>query len=96
MSSAREMISSGTHHSDGHLRKNAIGPPAILFLLITSAAPLYAMLFNVPVGINGSGFGAPSVYYRKLSPDRFQDVGRFVHHEVGDSLPETSPMPAGD
>jgi hypothetical protein len=37
-----------------------------------------------------------AVYYRKFSPDRYQGVGRFVHHEVGDSLPEISPMPAGD
>jgi hypothetical protein len=56
MSSARELISSATHHRGGQLRKHAIGLPAILFLLVTSAAPLYAMLFNVPGGINGSGF----------------------------------------
>lgn len=61
MSSVRDRKNSSTaHRSGGQLRKNAIGLPAILFLLITSAAPLYAMLFNVPVGVNGSGFGAPS------------------------------------
>lgn len=60
MSSAPEMTSTAAHQQGGQLRKNAIGLPAILFLLVTSAAPLYAMLFNVPVGIDGSGFGAPA------------------------------------
>ena len=59
MASIRETSSPTTHHH-GQLRRNASGLPAILFLLVTSAAPLYAMMFNVRVAINGSGFGAPS------------------------------------
>ena len=47
MASVRE-TSSRTIHHHGQLRRNAIGLPAILFLLVTSAAPLYAMMSNVP------------------------------------------------
>lgn len=60
MPSVREMISSGSRRTGGQLRNNAIGLPAILCLLVTSAAPPYAMLLNAPVGVKGSGFGAPS------------------------------------
>lgn len=44
------------------LSRNALGLPAILFLLVAGAAPVYAMLFNVPVGVLGSGWAVPSAF----------------------------------
>lgn len=60
MSTFREALGAGPDRSSHKLRRNAIGLPAIVFLLVTGAAPLYAMLFNVPVAVTGSGWGAPS------------------------------------
>ena len=43
------------------LRKNAIGLWGVLFLTVTGAAPISAMLFNTPISVGfGNGVGTPS------------------------------------
>jgi amino acid transporter len=45
------------------LHGKAIGLLGVLFLTLTGAAPMTAMLLNVPIVIgNGNGFGAPAAY----------------------------------
>jgi hypothetical protein len=34
----------------------------VLFCIVTGAAPLTAMLFNVPVAVNGGGYAAPAAF----------------------------------
>ena len=48
--------------SSGKLAKGALGPVQVLFLIVTGAAPLAAMVFNVPVTVLGSGFAAPAAF----------------------------------
>ncbi len=48
--------------SAGALQKGALGPVQVLFLIVTGAAPLAAMVFNVPVTVLGSGFAAPAAF----------------------------------
>jgi amino acid transporter len=49
--------SAGTHH----LRAGAVGLSGVIFLAVTSAAPISAMLFNAPIAIGyGNGIGAPA------------------------------------
>ncbi len=43
------------------LRKHAIGLWGVLFLTVTGAAPISAMLFNTPISVGfGNGVGTPS------------------------------------
>src|SRR5690348_8334684 len=43
------------------LRRNAIGLFGVLFLTVTGAAPISAMLFNTPIAVGfGNGVGAPA------------------------------------
>ena len=43
------------------LRKHAIGLAGVLFLTVTGAAPISAMLFNTPIAVGfGNGVGAPA------------------------------------
>jgi amino acid transporter len=44
------------------LAKGALGLPQVLFCIVTGAAPITAMLFNVPVAISGSGYAAPVAF----------------------------------
>src|ERR1700738_494412 len=44
----------------GSLAKNAVGLPSVLVLIVTGAAPITAMLFNVPVAVSGAGSAAPA------------------------------------
>jgi hypothetical protein len=45
------------------LRKGAIGLGGVLFLTVTGAAPISAMLFNVPIVVGyGQGVGAPAAF----------------------------------
>ncbi|WP_433800601.1 APC family permease [Actinomycetospora sp. CA-084318] len=46
----------------GRLADNALGLPSVLFCIVTGAAPLTAMLFNVPVAVNGGGWAAPAAF----------------------------------
>src|SRR6267154_3785482 len=45
------------------LRKGAVGLGGVLFLTVTGAAPISAMLFNVPIAVGyGNGIGAPASF----------------------------------
>jgi amino acid transporter len=45
------------------LHSKAIGLPGVLFLTVTGAAPISAMLFNVPIGAGyGNGLGVPAAF----------------------------------
>jgi len=46
----------------GALRANALGLPSVLFCIVTGAAPLAAMIFNVPVAVLGGGYAAPAAF----------------------------------
>jgi amino acid transporter len=46
------------------LRKNAIGIWGVLFLTVTGAAPISAMLFNTPISVGfGNGVGTPAGFF---------------------------------
>lgn len=51
-----------TQREDIHkLRPGAVGLAGVLFLTVTGAAPISAMLFNTPIAVGyGNGIGAPS------------------------------------
>jgi amino acid transporter len=53
-----------TARGDIHkLHGKAIGLPGVLFLTVTGAAPISAMLFNVPIGAGfGNGLGVPAAF----------------------------------
>src|SRR2546423_13476936 len=43
------------------LRKHAVGLMGVLFLIVTGAAPISAMLFNTPISVGyGNGIGTPA------------------------------------
>src|ERR1700704_3603628 len=46
------------------LRPNAVGLWGILFLTVTGAAPISAMLFNTPISVGfGNGVGTPAGFF---------------------------------
>jgi amino acid transporter len=47
---------------DHMLASNALGLPQVLFCIVTGAAPIAAMLFNVPVSVSGGGWASPSAF----------------------------------
>jgi amino acid transporter len=48
------------HHNA--LRRDALGLPQVLFCIVTGAAPLAAMMFNVPIAVLGGGYSAPLAF----------------------------------
>jgi len=51
------------HGNTNRLQPKAVGLVGVLFLTLTGAAPMTAMLLNVPVAVgNGTGFGAPACF----------------------------------
>jgi len=44
------------------LAPGALGLPQVLFCIVTGAAPLAAMMFNVPITVLGGGSGAPAAF----------------------------------
>jgi amino acid transporter len=44
------------------LAPNALGLPQVLFCIVTGAAPLAAMMFNIPIAVLGGGSGAPAAF----------------------------------
>lgn len=44
------------------LARNALGLRQVLFCIVTGAAPMAAMLFNVPIAVLGGGSGAPAAF----------------------------------
>lgn len=50
------------HDNRQGLAPGAMGLGGVIFILLAGAAPLYAMLFNVPLTVMGSGFAGPSAF----------------------------------
>jgi amino acid transporter len=48
--------------ASGHLAGGVLGLPSVLFCIVTGAAPLTAMLFNVPVATLGGGYASPAAF----------------------------------
>ncbi|OLT20709.1 hypothetical protein BJF78_09010 [Pseudonocardia sp. CNS-139] len=46
----------------GRLAGNALGLVSVLFCIVTGAAPLAAMMFNVPVATLGAGYASPAAF----------------------------------
>jgi amino acid transporter len=44
------------------LAPGALGLPSVLFFIVTGAAPLAAMMFNVPVAVLGGGYAVPAAF----------------------------------
>jgi amino acid transporter len=44
------------------LKRDALGLPSLFFCIATAAAPMTALLFNVPVIVSGSGWAAPAAF----------------------------------
>jgi amino acid transporter len=44
------------------LAGGALGLPSVLFCIVTGAAPLAAMMFNVPVAVLGGGYAVPAAF----------------------------------
>src|SRR4051812_30652596 len=44
------------------LAKDVLGLPQVLFCIVTGAAPLAALLFNVPVAVSGGGYAVPAAF----------------------------------
>lgn len=49
-------------HRPGRLADKALGLPSVLFCIVTGAAPMAAMLFNVPVAVQGGGYSVPAAF----------------------------------
>jgi amino acid transporter len=47
---------------DHKLASGALGLSGVLFCIVTGAAPIAAMLFNVPITVLGGGFAAPAAF----------------------------------
>jgi amino acid transporter len=54
--------STPTTHGSGQLAGGVLGLPSVLFCIVTGAAPLAAMLFNVPVATLGAGYASPAAF----------------------------------
>ena len=44
------------------LKRDSLGLPALFFCIATAAAPMTAMLFNVPVIVSGAGWAVPAAF----------------------------------
>jgi amino acid transporter len=44
------------------LANDVLGLPQVLFCIVTGAAPLAALLFNVPVAVSGGGYAVPAAF----------------------------------
>ena len=62
MDQAAVSAAPATPAAPGNLRANALGLPSVLFCIVTGAAPLAAMIFNVPVAVLGGGYAAPAAF----------------------------------
>jgi amino acid transporter len=55
------MYDISTREDVHRLHERAVGLPGILFLIVTGAAPISAMLFNTPISVGyGNGIGTPA------------------------------------
>lgn len=56
------IATSPTKEQSAELAKGALGLKQVLFCIVTGAAPLAAMMFNVPIAVLGGGSGAPAAF----------------------------------
>ena len=72
---------SAVRHEDhsGRLAQNALGLSGVLFCIVTGAAPIAAMLFNVPVAVLGGGFAAPAAFL--VANDHPDDLRGRLHRD---------------
>src|SRR5919197_2762621 len=49
-------------HETTELAKGALGLRQVLFCIVTGAAPLAAMMFNIPITVLGGGYAAPAAF----------------------------------
>jgi amino acid transporter len=50
-------------HGEQRLASNALGLSGVLFCCVTGAAPIAAMMFNVPVTVLGGGWSSPASFW---------------------------------
>src|SRR3954447_1200539 len=62
MTATQSVTTSSPSEHQGRLQDGALGLPSVLFCIVTGAAPLTAMLFNVPVSVNGGGWATPAAF----------------------------------
>ena len=55
-------VSPSSPAEPGRLAGGALGLPSVLFCIVTGAAPLAAMLFNVPLATLGGGYASPAAF----------------------------------
>src|SRR5215207_1927956 len=55
-------VAAAPQQQHGALARDALGLPSVLFCIVTGAAPLAAMIFNVPVAVIGGGYAAPAAF----------------------------------
>jgi amino acid transporter len=60
--SAQTVGNAASPEGSGRLAPGALGLTSVLFCIVTGAAPLAAMMFNVPVAVLGGGSGAPAAF----------------------------------
>jgi amino acid transporter len=51
------------HGTENRLASGALGLSGVLFCCVTGAAPIAAMLFNVPVTVLGAGWASPATFW---------------------------------
>ena len=49
-------------HGEHRLAGGSLGLVGVLFCIVTGAAPITAMAFNVPVAVLGSGWAVPAAF----------------------------------
>ena len=57
-----DAASATPERTSGALASNAVGLPSVLFMIVTGAAPITAMLFNVPLAVSGAGSATPAAF----------------------------------
>lgn len=48
--------------AEKQLAAGALGLPQVLFCIVTGAAPLAAMMFNIPIAVLGGGYAVPAAF----------------------------------
>src|SRR3978361_956639 len=62
MTATQSVTTTSPSERQGRLQDGALGLPSVLFCILTGAAPLAAMLFNVPVATLGGGYASPAAF----------------------------------
>ena len=69
------------------LHAKAVGLIGVLFLTVTGAAPISAMLFNVPIAVGfGNGIGAPASFLFATIVLTIQCIHGFHRHTTNTAI----------